>query len=157
MGASGVCVLMGPGKALAGVVLLSVSIGCNRGKTSPPDGSVPHPRTVSQFIEEIPVAQTSKYSDDTSPWMNPELIVAPDGILVAFSRATERKVPVSSVVPMLLSSPAANWPYGRVIQLSQTGILGSPRDAVEIRKAMTRLQQELPTVGIKVEPGPPPG
>jgi len=156
LGTNGVCFLMSAGRALFGVVVLLVSIGCNKGKNSSPDASLPDPRTVSHFIDEIPVAETSKYSDGT-PWMNPELIVSRDGVLVTLGRATARKVPVSGVVPMLLSSPATNWPYGRVVRLSESGILASAQDASENRKTRTLLQQELQSLGIRVEPGPPPG
>jgi hypothetical protein len=154
---NGVCLLMSPCTALVVAVLLSTSMGCSKGKSNSGDVSLPHLRTVSQFIEEIPAAQTSKYSNDTSHWMNPDLTVARDGIWVVLGQAPPREVPMSGVVPMLLGSQATDWPYGRVVRLSESGILASAQDAIENRKARTLLQQELQSIGLRIEAGPPSG
>lgn len=111
---NGVCLLMSPCTALVVAVLLSTSMGCSKGKSNSGDVSLPHPRTVSQFIEEIPAAQTSKYSNDTSHWMNPDLTVARDGIWVVLGQAPPREVPMSGVVPMLLGSQATDWPMAEL-------------------------------------------
>jgi hypothetical protein len=55
------------------------------------------------------------------------------------------------VVPILLESSKSDWPYGRVVWLSEAGLLASKDDAVENRKARVELQHDLEAIGIKVE------
>jgi hypothetical protein len=136
---------------LTGLLLLSVFPGCKSPQTKHSDDSAHRSRTVAEFIDEIPPAQTTKYAGIVSNWPNPSLIVSHEGVWIVLSNAPARRVPPKDVIPILLDSSKSDWPYGRVVWLSQVGVVASKSDAVENRRATVELQHDLEAVGIKVE------
>ena len=117
-------------RLLSPLVLAISLVGC----TKPPTPAVPDPQTI---LEAIPAADWAQYSHihNMKNWRNPYLIVRADGVaLLDVADSAEIILKPEELLPALAKLPASNWPYGRVVAAAETGVMGSERDKVAIRR-----------------------
>jgi len=68
-------------------------------------------------------------------WRNPYLMIRADGVaLLDSADSAEIILKTEEVLPALARLPAANWPYGRVVAVSENASNGSAEQAVAIRR-----------------------
>ncbi len=68
-------------------------------------------------------------------WRNPYLIVRADGVALFDSAdSAEIVLKTDEVLTALARLPASNWPYGRVVAVSENGARGSEQEGVAIRR-----------------------
>jgi hypothetical protein len=88
-------------------------------------------------IDAIPPPDPQRFRDvrSSKAWRNPYLIVKPDGVaLLDVNNNEERYVDPDELTQVLAQLPASAWPYGRVVAVTEVGILGSEDDKSRIRK-----------------------
>lgn len=94
----------------------------------------PDPQTA---LQAIPPADPAQYEHirDMRNWRNPYLIVRADGVaLFDFADSAEIILKTDEVLTVLGRLPASNWPYGRVVAVSEIGASGSGQEGVAIRR-----------------------
>ncbi len=112
------------------MLFVCVLAGCSK----QPAAQEPDPQAV---LQTIPPANSTKYKHirDMKEWRNPYLIVRPDGVaLLDVADSAEIILKPDELLPALAKLPASNWPYGRVVAATETGIVGSEQEKVAIRK-----------------------
>jgi len=88
-------------------------------------------------IQQIPPADPQKYADmrDMKNWRNPYLIIKPNGVaLLDVANHEEHLLKTEELPEALANLPPSAWPYGRVVVVSDPGLVGSANDLVPIRK-----------------------
>jgi hypothetical protein len=88
-------------------------------------------------IQAIPAADPAKYRAlrESRAWRNPYLIVKPNGVaLLDVDNSLERYINPDDLVRELSQLPPSAWPYGRVVAVTESGIVGSEEDKARIRK-----------------------
>ncbi len=91
----------------------------------------------STRIQAIPAADPEKYRDvrESKTWRNPYLIVKPDGVaLLDAGNHEERYLNPDELTRVLAQLPPSAWPYGRVVAVTESGVLSSEDDKARIRK-----------------------
>jgi hypothetical protein len=118
------------GTACALIIALS-SIACSSRPNATP---APDPVT---SLQAIPPADPAKYAHlrDMKSWHNPYLVVRVDGIgLLQSADNTMIILKPAEVLSALAQLPASNWPYGRVVAVSENIAGSSEQDAIAIRR-----------------------
>ena len=113
------------------ILFLGILAACSgeQGAPKPPD-----PETV---LQAIPAADPTQYDhvQDMRKWRNPYLIVRVDGVaLLDSADSAEIILKTEEVLPALARLPASNWPYGRVVAVSESATRASEQEAVAIRR-----------------------
>jgi hypothetical protein len=103
---------------------------------------------------KIPAAIHSKYREirDARQWLNPQVIVIPQGVEVRSSALPggQTTVRVDELRRVLVGLPVSAWPYGRVVLATDTGLLGSLDDLVPIKRNHDEAARVLKALGIEV-------
>lgn len=118
-------------------------------------------QTKNKLDFRIRPPDTRKYKDviDGNDWLNPYLVIRPEGIGVIWRvPAVERRViPRNELKKVLISLPVAAWPYGRVVGVQEISIRsGTPnseiwlRDEKLIEKNRLEANRTLASLGIKI-------
>ncbi|MGH9504028.1 MAG: hypothetical protein ACRD20_14345 [Terriglobales bacterium] len=110
-------------------------------------------------IQAIPAADSKKYGEveNYKTWQNPYLIIRKDGVgLLDVANHEERWIKLEELPAALADLPAAAWPYGRVVAVTENGIRTSG-DNVLIRKNRGIVLGTLESMHILVSIGPPSG
>lgn len=118
-------------------------------------------QTKNKLGSRIRPPDTRKYKDviDGNDWLNPYLVIRPEGIEVIWrvSAAERRVVRRNELKKVLISFPVAAWPYGRVIGAQEIGIRGGTpnseiwlRDEKLIEKNRLEANRTLASLGIKI-------
>jgi hypothetical protein len=119
----------------------------------------------SKLDSRIQSPNPRKYEDvrDGNDWLNPYLVIRPDGIEIISrtSRTTsvERKLMSrNDLKKMLIDLPVDAWPYGRIIGVGEIGIRsGAPnsevwrKDKELIEKNKLKANGVLTSLGIKIK------
>jgi hypothetical protein len=95
------------------------------------------PPTPEEILQAIPVADPAQYDhiQNMKQWRNPYLIVRTDGVALYDSAdSAEIILKTDEVLAALAKLPASNWPYGRVVAATETGVRGTEQDGVAIRR-----------------------
>jgi len=113
------------------VLLLSIlPVACSTQNAA----KAPDPQTVLQAIPPADPAQYERIRD-MRKWRNPYLIVRADGVALFDSAdSAEIVLKTDEVLTALARLPASNWPYGRVVAVSENGARGSEQEGVAIRR-----------------------
>jgi hypothetical protein len=103
----------------------------------------------------IPPPEPGKYSAirDAKNWMNPFLVIHPNGIEV-LAKGADSEGPILraySATLFLRELPAGGWPYGLVVAVVDAGLLGGTDDLPRIRRNRAELLHLLRKLGVKVE------
>ena len=88
-------------------------------------------------LQAIPQADPAQFDHirDMRNWRNPYLIVSADEVVLFDSvDSTEIRLKTDEVLSALAALPAAKWPYGRVVAVSENGARASEQEAVAIRR-----------------------
>ena len=88
-------------------------------------------------IQAIPPASPEKYRGmrDMKGWRNPYLIVRADGVaLLDPDDHVERVFKAEELTEELGKLPASAWPYGRVVAVTENGVVASGDMLVLMRK-----------------------
>jgi len=113
------------------VLLLSIlPVACSTQNAA----KAPDPQTA---LQAIPPADPAQYEHirDMRNWRNPYLIVRADGVALFDSAdSAEIVLKTDEVLTALARLPASNWPYGRVVAVSENGARGSEQEGVAIRR-----------------------
>lgn len=107
----------------------------------------------SARIQAIPAAEPQKYHDvrESKAWRNPYLIVKPDGVaLLDVSNNEERYINPNDLIQVLAQLPPSAWPYGRVVAVAESGIIGSDQDKAQVRKNRAIVAGTLETVHVAI-------
>ena len=125
------CVLFGC------LVLLGALVACSK-PPQPETTETPQPTG----LESIPAPDSSKYPtfSDLTAWKNPYLVVREDGI--GFVDLSNREIHVlkqEEIPAELVALPSSDWPYGRVVLISQA----VPKNPSEQTKADLRKNRAL--------------
>ena len=119
-------------------------------------------QTKKKLDSRIPSPDPRKYQAvrDGNNWLNPFLVVRPDGIeVISKAPDAERKlVSPNELKRFLISLPVAAWPYGRVIGVQEVSIRSGLRNS-EIRRRDDALIETnkleagkvLASLGIKIQ------
>jgi hypothetical protein len=102
--------------------------GCSQEKTQP----VPDAATI---LAAIPPADAAQYEHvpDMKNWRNPYLIVRADGVaLLDAADNAEIILKPDDLLGTLAHLPASNWPYGRVVAVTESR--ASEQDGVAVRR-----------------------
>lgn len=94
----------------------------------------PDPQTL---LQAIPAANAAQYDRirDMKTWRNPYLIVRSEGVaLYDVADSAEIRLKPDELLPALAKLPASNWPYGRVVAVTEAGTDNSGQEAVAIRR-----------------------
>jgi hypothetical protein len=103
----------------------------------------------------IPVADRAKYRSirDAKDWLNPKLIMLPDGIQVIAAGIDGRKVVApEDLRETLLKLPVDAWPYGRVVGASDASIrTGVRRDDERIKRNHDAAEKILKALRVEAD------
>jgi hypothetical protein len=111
-------------------LFLSATFACS----SQPAAKAPTPEAVLQAIAAADPTQY-EHIQNMKQWRNPYLIVRPDGVALYDSAdSAEIILKPDEVLAALARLPASNWPYGRVVAATDTGVRASEQDGVAIRR-----------------------
>jgi hypothetical protein len=107
----------------------------------------------SPLKDRIPKPDPKKYQAvrDAKDWQNPILIVRAEGIEVLVVTPPAHGIPAESVPDVLEHLPDSAWPYGLVVMVADTGVLGSRKEIPHINANRTKLLKILKGLGIAVE------
>ncbi|HEV2323471.1 MAG TPA: hypothetical protein VGS10_05930 [Terracidiphilus sp.] len=113
-------------------MLLAAAIltGCSQRQ----EAQAPDPQSI---LQTIPAADSAKYEHirDMKKWQNPYLIVRTDGVTLYDSAdSAEILLKTDELLPALAKLPASNWPYGRVVAATESGIASSETDRIALRR-----------------------
>lgn len=100
------------------------------------EGTAKAPDPIAQ-LQTIPPADSAKYEriKDMKNWRNPYLIVRTDGVaLLDVEDSAEIILKPDELLPALAKLPASEWPYGRVVAATETGVNASEQEKVALRK-----------------------
>ena len=114
--------------------LLLLASAALAGCSQQPAAKEPDPQTI---LQAIPVADSARYEriHDMKTWRNPYLIVRKDGVALFDSEdSAEIILKPDELLPTLAKLPASNWPYGRVVAVTENGTRQSEQDAIAIRR-----------------------
>ena len=103
-------------------------VGCSQQSAAP----APDP---SALLQAIPPADAAQYAhiSDMKNWRNPYLIVRADGVaLLDAADNAEIILKPDDVLGALAHLPASNWPYGRVVAVTE--MRTSEQDGVAVRR-----------------------
>jgi len=113
----------------AAVALFSFAlIACSQQGAAP----APDPSAALQVIPSADAAQYDHISDMKN-WRNPYLIVGADGVaLLDAADNAEIRLKPDDLLAALARLPASNWPYGRVVAVTESRT--SEQDGVAVRR-----------------------
>lgn len=108
-------------------------------------------------LQAIPVAKAAQYEHiGMRSWKNPYLIVRTDGVaLLDTADNAEIHLKTDELLPALAKLPASNWPYGRVVAVSEMGVLRNDQDNTAIRRNRGIVGGILHDANIAIEWVPP--
>jgi len=116
----------------AAALLIMFAIGTLAGEP-PQTNAVRSP----QLNSRIGPANPRKYTIvQPTDWQNPYLVIRPNGVeVVAKVLPTGRKiVSTDDLQQTLVKLPVRAWPYGRVVAVTDVGIISYPDDVEPIRR-----------------------
>ena len=99
--------------------------------------NAPKPPDPELVLQAIPPADQARYDriQDMRKWRNPYLIVRADGVALFDSAdSAEIILKTEELLPALARLPASNWPYGRVVAVSESAANGSEQEGAAIRR-----------------------
>lgn len=68
-------------------------------------------------------------------WRNPYVIIRADGVaLYDTADSAEIILKPDELLPALAKLPASNWPYGRVVAVTENNVRNSEQEGVAIRR-----------------------
>ena len=111
------------------VVLCALSAACEKGTPAPPDPAA--------ALRAIPAADAARYArvSDMKQWRNPYLIVKVDGVmLLDAADNAEIAVKTDDLLATLGRLPVSDWPYGRVVAVTENARRSSEPDGIAIRR-----------------------
>src|SRR5579862_1196067 len=123
-------VISGHVRFAATVLAALCLVGCSEQKGA----QAPNPETI---LQAIPEADSAKYEHirDMKKWQNPYLIVRTDGVTLYDSAdSAEILLKTDELLPALAKLPASNWPYGRVVAATESGVVNSETDRIALRR-----------------------
>lgn len=100
------------------------------------EGAAKTPDPVS-MLQTIPAPDSAKYEHikDMKNWRNPYLIVRADGVaLLDVADSAEIILKPDELLPALAKLPSSEWPYGRVVAATESGVNRSEEDKIAVRK-----------------------
>jgi hypothetical protein len=100
------------------------------------EGAAKTPDPVSQ-LQSIPAAESTRYEHvkDMKTWRNPYLIVRPDGVaLLDVADSAEIVLKTDELLPALAKLQPSEWPYGRVVAVTEARANISEQDKAALRK-----------------------
>ena len=130
---------------------------CSKPPTAPEQTLAVRPEV---RLLQIPAADPEKYHNlrDYKEWKNPYLVISKDGIALLDVANNEQRIVKPEDLPEILANlPANAWPYGRVVAVGISGVLGSRDDAALIRRNRGIVLGTLESLHVLVPPIPPPG
>jgi hypothetical protein len=101
-----------------------------------PQQEAPTPDPV-QLLQAVPAADPGKYEHvaDMRKWRNPYMLLRTDGVaLLDTADSAEIELKPNEMLATLSRLPAAAWPYGRVVAISENGAKTSEQEAIAIRR-----------------------
>jgi hypothetical protein len=104
-------------------------------------------------IQAIPAADPQKYRDlrEFKAWRNPYLIVKPNGVaLLDVDNNLERYINPNDLTQVLAQLPPSAWPYGRVVAVTESGLLGSEDEKAQMRKNRAIVAGTLESVHVLI-------
>jgi hypothetical protein len=114
------------------------------------------PPDASTQLQQIPSAEPGKFDKiDIRTWKNPYLIVKADSIaLLDVSNNEEQKLKPEDLANALARLPQSSWPYGRVVAVTESGVLRTGDDIL-VRKNRALVAGTLRELKIYVNWIPP--
>jgi len=88
-------------------------------------------------LQAIPTADPAQFDhiQGMKQWRNPYLIVRTDGVALYDSAdSAEIILKTDEVLAALAKLPASNWPYGRIVAATETGVRATEQDGIAIRR-----------------------
>jgi hypothetical protein len=140
--------------SLTAVVVLLVS--CSSAPKA--DDPAAQEASAEARILAIPPAQPEKYRGmiDMKNWRNPYLIVKADGVaLLDSENHEEHLLQPEELTQALARLPASAWPYGRVVVVTENGLVGQQEDMVKIRKNRALVAGTLESLHVLINWVPP--
>lgn len=102
----------------------------------------------------IPPADPALYAGvrSGSEWRNPVLVVFPDAVELRASEpdASVRRIALEELRHALTGLALGAWPYGRVIAVTNVGILSSPEDEMRIDRLTNQILELARSLGLEV-------
>jgi hypothetical protein len=89
------------------------------------------------LLQAIPPADPGKYQHigDMKAWRNPYIIIRADGVgLLDLGDNAEIVLKPEDLLAALARLPASDWPYGRVVAVSENAVRTSEQDGIAIRR-----------------------
>ena len=114
--------------------LTALAAAALTGCSQQPEAPAPDPQRI---LQAIPAADSAKYEHirDMKKWQNPYLIVRTDGVTLYDSAdSAEILLKTDELLPALAKLPASNWPYGRVVAATESGVVNSETDRIALRR-----------------------
>jgi hypothetical protein len=99
--------------------------------------SAAKPPAPEEILQTIPPADPAQFDHIQSmkQWRNPYLIVRTDGVALYDSAdSAEIILKTDEVLAALAKLPASNWPYGRIVAATETGVRATEQDGIAIRR-----------------------
>jgi hypothetical protein len=102
---------------------------------------------------KIPAAIHSMFEDilDAANWQNPQVIVVPKGVEVSSAALAggTRTARSDELRRVLVGLPISAWPYGRVVLVTEIGLVGSLDDLELIKRNRDEAAQVLKALAIE--------
>ena len=127
-------------RTLLTLLLLAATVACTKPETPAPQPAEETPKETG--LERIAEPDPSKYPriHELEKWKNPQLVIREDGIGLVDLANHEIHILTQEQIPAELATlPLDEWPYGRVVLVSQA----TPKDASEQTKAKLRENRGL--------------
>ena len=127
-------------RTLLSLILLASLVACTKPETPAPQPADSTPKETG--LERIPEPEPAKYPkiERLAEWRNPQLVVREDGIGLVDLENHEIHILTQEQIPAELATlPIDEWPYGRVVLVSQA----QPKDPSEQTKAKLRENRGL--------------
>ena len=129
--------------------------------TRPVDGSEQSTETGQNedgLNPKIRAAIHSKFDDilDAANWLNPQVIVVPKGVEVrsASLAGGTRTARLDELRRVLIGLPISAWPYGRVVLVTEIGLVGRLDDLELIERNRDEAARVLKALAIEANWGP---
>ena len=104
-------------------------------------------------LQQIPPTDPHKYVGmrDMKGWRNPYLIIRPDGVgLLDPANNEQRLLKTDELVETLAALPAAAWPYGRIVVVTEASPAGAEDQKAAIRRIKGIVAGTLESMHIQI-------
>ena len=114
-------------------------------------------RNKLQLDARIAPPDEAKYRHvrDAKDWLNPSLVIMPDGVILHTNLSPNRENKVTSVEKLaenLCALPVTSWTYGSVVAISETGLhSGLRKDDALIKRNKERIVSVLNSLSVKID------